>query len=647
MGAGFSLITDFDRNVAAMGDAFTPDRRQTLQSRAQLRWPLAMAALQELYGHRADWPLWRARLLQRLLAAAAARPVALAALDEARERNPEWFLASSMIGYCAYIDRFAGSLRGALAKVDYLAELGIRYFHPLPLLRGRVGDSDGGFAVADFRAVEPALGSLDDLEALATALRERGISLCLDIVCNHTADTHAWAQAARAGDPAFKDFYCLVSSQAEKDRLEASLHQVFPQTAPGNFTYDPAMGGWVWTTFYPFQWDLNYANPAVFIEMLDNLLFLANRGAEAFRLDSAPFLWKQAGTHCRGLPQTHAILSAWRALLGIVAPATLLKAEAILSLDEALPFLGLPARPECHMAYHNTAMTALWAALAEGDTRPFAACVADAARKPSGTGWLTYVRCHDDIIWTALADKIPSDRLAALSAFYAAETAGSFADGRAFQAPRGGVRSTNGMAASLAGRKPRQAAHREAEALDRLALLYAVAYALDGVPVIYMGDELAQMNDGSFGSDPAQAGDGRWLHRPRFDAVAARARHQLDKAEGRIFDWLKRLAAVRARLDCLGGQHPAQTLPSSDPALLLLARGPLTAAVEPPPFMCLALFKPEGAQYDLSACLGLGPWRDALTGVLYADPAAIRMRGWQALWLVRDDCGIGWEEGDR
>lgn len=595
------------------------DLAQRLTERIARHWPTALVAFRTLYAGHADLALWEQKLAARLLASAGARPVDLLALDLAREATPDWFQQPEMVGYCTYIDRFGGTLAGTKDRLDELSRLGVRYFHPLPLLKPRKGDSDGGFAVADFRDVDPKLGSLDDLRDLASALRARQISLCLDIVCNHTAAEHPWALAALAGDPHFRQFYHVLEDKALVDAYESRLGQVFPQTAPGNFTHVPAMGGYVWTTFYPFQWDLNYANPAVFIEMLDVLLFLANQGAEVFRLDSAPFLWKRIGTDCRGLPETHLVVRSWRALLAIACPAVALKAEAIVGLAEVLPFLGTPEKPECHLAYNNTAMTALWAGLATGDTGPLRRCLTDALARPAGAGWLTYVRCHDDIIWAALKGVIPDEKLAWISAFYAGQEAGPFQpDGRAFQGEPGAVRSTNGMAASMAGL--RDGGADQESALARLRLAYGVTFALDGIPAIYMGDERALTNDADYASVPDQALDGRWLHRPQMD---------WQRPEGPIHAALSQFARLRQGRKAMHGGNPARPLALPNPALLAFERVDQGGDR----LICLGNFSGQILAADLSKWAGAGGWVDLLSGDAVSTDS-VTLPPWGLRWLV-------------
>ena len=564
----------------------------------------ARQALARLYGNRPDidFGALMAEIGARLEAAAGARPPALRALDDTRRDDPRWFAKAGRPAYCTYIDRFSGTLQGCIDHIPYLEDLGVGLFHPLPLLKPRDGDNDGGFAVADYRAVDPRLGTFDDLKSLADALRARDMSLVLDVVCNHTAREHAWARGMVAGDSAYKDFYIVLGDEAEKDAWARPLSDVFPDTAPGSFTYDAEAGGWVWTTFYPFQWDLNYANPRVFIAMLDVLFDLANAGVEGFRLDSAAYLWKIKGTICRNLPQAHAILLAWRSLLSIVAPGVFLLAEAIEGLDEVLGYFGDDdAHSECDLAYNNTMMTALWGSLADGDAQTARTALDLTAAKPAHGTWLNYVRCHDDIIWQAVSTWVDQDRLQTWSDFYAGENA-SFADGRAFQAPAGLARSTCGMAASLCGigqAEGQKEGHKEG--LQRLELLYAVTCALDGVPMIYMGDEIALANDDDFANDPEKAAELRWLHRPAMDWQAAGNRGTPDTVQHVMFAYLNSLQAIQHSMPGWRDGGPALAVPSADPRLLVFTR-----QVGDRTFTCTAnfsaatVYRPDGGEgYDL------------------------------------------------
>ncbi len=586
-------------------------------------WAVLRDRVTFLYGANGNVRSLLSRLADRIKAGRAARSLSLTALDRVRTTSPGWASASGHTIYTFYVDRFSDDLRGLIGRLDYLQALGVRWLHPLPLLKARPGDSDGGFAVADFRQVEPRLGDMGDLNDLTEALRGRGIGLLLDVVCNHTAMEHDWAVRARAGDPAYRDFYRVVETPEQVAAWEADLVDVFPDTAPGSFTYDAAMGGHVWTTFYPFQWDLNYANPAVFEEMLGVLIFLANQGVEGFRLDSAPFLWKREGTHCRNQPEAYAIVEAWRAALSIVAPGVVLLAEAIESLDDVLPFFGGEA-PGCDLAYNNGVMTALWGALADGDAGIARTVIEAASARPGHAAWLNYVRCHDDLIWNALSAYAPPEDLKRWSDFY---NGGGFSGGRAFQTAAGGVPSTNGMAASLVGLG--KAGVDQGLALARLKLLYGIIHGLDGWPLIYMGDEIALGNDEAYAADPERRTDGRWLHRPDMDWSAAERRTRDGTVEAVMFATLSGLAEAARALNDRGVAGRARVVTVDDPAVLAVTRGEGVRR-----FLMLANLSPEPIVATRPAGLEAAGI-DALTGqAVAAGPISLAPYG--LVWWVAE-----------
>jgi amylosucrase len=551
-------------SLPVLQDVVPNDLHETLKRRLERHEAVLRERLQCLYGHLPGHDDWYRALIVEVGRLLAARPPELLTLDSVREHNPDWFRGSTMLGYSAYVDRFGGDLCGVAARIPHLRDLGVTYLHLLPFLKPRKGESDGGFAVASFDEVDPRLGTMADLENLAAQLRAAGISLCSDLILNHVADDHPWAAGARAGDERLRGFFHVLPDRAEADAYERTLGQVFPEAAPGNFTYNEALQGWVWTTFYPFQWDLNYANPALFAAVAVAMLRLANRGIEVFRLDSTAFLWKRLGTDCMNQPEAHLILQALRALVGIAAPGVLLKAEAIVATRELPAYLGAGDASECHLAYHSTLMTASWAALAEQDTGLVRAVVEATPALPAGTSWLTYVRCHDDIGWKHLLPEAGGiERLASVAAFY--NDGHGFADGVAFQ---GGL-ATNGTAASLCGvAKARMDADVDA-AVRRVLLLHALAFAFGGLPMLYMGDELGMVNDEGYVLDPARARDSRWVQRAPFPDGAIAA----GSPAARIHDGLRRLIALRRSLTDLAAGMACTLLPTADPALLALARG--------------------------------------------------------------------------
>ncbi|RDI96406.1 alpha-amylase [Meiothermus sp. QL-1] len=523
-----------------------------------------------------------ARVIGRNLAE---RPQELHELDLVRIHTPDWFQRPEMCGYIAYADRFAGNLRGVTERIPYLKELGIRYLHLLPLLLPREGENDGGYAVADYRRVRPDLGTMDDLEALCTELRREGISLCLDLVLNHVAREHPWAQAARRGDPRYRAYFYVYPDRTIPDQYERTLPEIFPNFAPGNFTWDEELKGWVWTTFNSWQWDVNWSNPRVFLEYLDLILWLANRGVEVFRLDAIAFIWKRLGTNCQNQPEVHALTQALRAAVRIGAPAVAFKAEAIVAPEDLAAYLGTGRHygKVSELAYHNTLMVQVWSSLASRDTRLFTQALQRFPQKPPSTAWATYLRCHDDIGWAisdtdaaAVGLSGPAHRRF-LSEFYKGEFPGSFARGMHFQEnPNTGDRRTSGMAASLAGLEAAlESGHPRliSLAIERLLLAHAVIIGHgEGIPLIYMGDELGMLNDYEYAQEPAHQDDNRWLHRPRMDWGKAERRKQAGTVEHRLFQGIKALLEARARTPQMHAAFPTRPLWQPNPHLLLLKR---------------------------------------------------------------------------
>src|SRR4051795_5729185 len=413
----------------------------------ELRDPLVA-----LYGADERFPAAFERLLTAIAATAAGRSRELRMLDHEREVTPDWLQREQAVGYVTYVDRFAGTLAGVRSRLPYLRELGVTYLHLMPLLAARPAPNDGGYAVVDYGAVEPALGTLEDLRGLAGDLRASGMALCVDVVLNHVAAEHPWAR-----DPAFLRTF---ADRSEPDAYERTLPDVFPDMAPGSFSWCEEHDCWIWTTFNTYQWDLDYTNPDVFAAMASAMLGLAAVGVDVLRLDAAPFLWKRLGTDCQNQPEVHELLQAFRAALRIAAPAVAFKAEAIVAPRDLVPYLGTGKHEgkECDLAYHNVLMVLLWSALASGRVTLLTSALQAMPPVPPGAGWVTYVRCHDDIGWAitdedaARAGEDAYLHRRFLSDFYAGEFPGSFARGERFQPdPRTGEARISGTCASLAG----------------------------------------------------------------------------------------------------------------------------------------------------------------------------------------------------
>lgn len=592
---------------------------EVLLARLDRRFPDVHAALAQLYGGE-ELDALLERLLRVVVEGFAARPRELRALDYRREVNPEWYLSERQVGYVCYTDRFAGSLDKVADRLDYLGELGVTYLHLMPLLRPRPGPDDGGYAVADFRSVDPRLGDMDDLERLAAALRARGISLCIDLVLNHTAAEHEWAERAKAGDPAYRDYYLLFPDRGAPDAFERTLLEIFPDTAPGSFTWNPELDAWVWTSFYAFQWDLNYANPQVFAEMLDVMLFLANRGVEVLRLDAAPFLWKRLGTNCQNQPEVHLLLQAFRGLLSIAAPGVAFKAEAIVPPQELVRYLGAHERQraECDLAYHNSLMVQLWSSLATRDVRLMTLALSRMTPTPPTTSWVTYVRGHDDIGWAVTDEDAGAvglggfDHRRFLNDFYSGRFPGSFARGALFQEnPLTGDARISGTAASLSGIELALQLGDDRLldlAVRRLLLLYSVVFSYGGIPLLYMGDEVALRNDRSYLQHPERAPDNRWMQRPVLDEAAVERRRRPGTLEHRVFAGIARFAEVRRTLATLRTGGRTVPLPTDDPAVFAYRREHPAAGR----FLGLANFGDTERSVDAGLLAGMDTPRDAL-----------------------------------
>lgn len=526
--------------------------------RVQAHFSDVFASFFQLYGSHYDFFYHLERALLTAAAAFSERPVALKALDQKRLDEPHWFQSEQMLGAVCYVDLFAGNLQGIRERIPYFEELGLTYLHLMPLFRSPEGENDGGYAVSSFREVNPTLGTMEELAALAGELRERGISLCLDFVFNHTSDEHEWAQAALAGDRAFQDYYFMFDDRTIPDQLEQNLREIFPEQAPGSFTYRAETGKWVWTTFYRYQWDLNYANPEVFYAMLGELLFLANQGAEVLRLDAVPFIWKAMGTNSENLPEVHAILRGFNAFARIASPALLFNSEAIVHPTYVRSYVDAK---ECQLSYNPILMSSIWEALATRSVDFLRHTMNKQFWLPPGCAWLNYVRSHDDIGW-GFADEDAAevginseDHRYFLNLFYLGRYPGSFATGLPFNFnPRTQDMRICGTTASLAGLEKANKLNDDAyrtTAIRRIILIHSVIMSVGGIPLIYLGDEMGTTNDYRYRASPGFADDNRWAHRPIADAERYERRLDPETTEGRLFRGLQDVIAARKRTPLL------------------------------------------------------------------------------------------------
>ncbi len=528
------------------------DERAVFVERLSKKFPRLFKLMYQLYGQHYDFFYHLEETLNLAAEMYCVRPAELRTLDRVREADRTWFQSEQMVGAVIYVDLFAGDLSGVRKNIAYFKELGITYLHLMPLFKAPLENSDGGYAVSSYRDVNPALGTMDDLRALAADLRAEGISLVLDFIFNHTSDEHTWALLAREGDERYLNFYRTFPDRTLPDQYERTLREIFPEQSPGNFTYVPALGRWVWTTFWHFQWDLNYENPEVLTAMMGEMLFLANVGVDVLRLDAVAFVWKQMGTISEGLPEAHMVIQALNALIEVVAPAMIFKSEAIVHPDEVASYIGWEEAP---ISYNPTLMAMIWDSLATRKIEVLSYAMSHRYDLPPDSVWVNYLRVHDDIGWSfADEDAIRFgvngyDHRQFLNAFYTGSFEGSFAKGLPFgyNAATGDMR-ISGTLASLAGLE--QALERDDDtlienALRRIEMMFGIIMAAGGIPLIYLGDEIATLNDYSYRDIPGRAADSRWAHRPAFDWNRAKKRSDESHPAGRVFQTVQRLITVR------------------------------------------------------------------------------------------------------
>ena len=509
------------------------------------------------------------------------RSSTLKALDQKREADPGWYKKNDMLGMMFYIDNFAGNMKGVESKLDYLEKNNVNYIHLMPFLDTPKGRSDGGYAVADFRKVQENLGTMDDLEALAGACHKKGISLCMDFVMNHTSEDHEWAKKARQGDGEYMSRYFFYDNSYIPSLYEKTVPQVFPTTAPGNFTWLPEIGHYVMTTFYPYQWDLNYGNPRVFNEMMYNFLFLANKGIDVIRIDAVPYIWKELNTPCRNLPQVHTIVRMMRLISEIVCPGVILLGEVVMEPEKVVPYFGTVEKPECHMLYNVTTMATTWHTVATRDVRLLKKQLDIVNGLPKDYVFLNYLRCHDDIGWgldEAVENKLgidPQKHKEYLYHFYEGNFPGSWAKGELYNYdPATGDARSCGTTASLCGVE--QALEKgDKTALDyavkRDLLLHTAMAFLQGFPMLNCGDEIAQRNGWDYKNDPDRVEDSRNLHRTKFNWEDAKQRTRKGTLQNALWQGMEQLRQMRAD-PCFAPDAWVTTWDSHNPGVLALVR---------------------------------------------------------------------------
>ena len=510
------------------------------------------------------------------------RKKVLKASDLTREADPDWYKGSDILGMMMYTKMFGGNLKGVKKHLDYLKECGINYLHLMPLMESPKDRSDGGYAVADFRKVQPELGTIRDLESLASECRKQGISICLDFVMNHTSEDHEWAKRARAGEKEYQDRYFFYDNWDIPSQFEKTVPQVFPTTAPGNFTWLPEIEKVVMTTFYPYQWDLNYANPVVFNEMMYNFLYFANLGIDIIRIDAVPYIWKELGTSCRNLQKVHTIVRMMRMIGEIVCPGILLLGEVVMEPEKVVPYFGTPEKPECHMLYNVTTMATIWNTVATKDTRLLEKQLDSVYHLPGEYTFLNYLRCHDDIGWGLYYDSLGGwgmDQVAHkqfLNDFFTGKYKGSFSRGVLYNDdPVSRDARFCGTTASMCGIEEaleKQDEGKMDQAIRLDLMLHGFMLQQSGIPVIYSGDEVGALNDNHYKEDPEKAEDSRYIHRGQFDWKLTEKIQQEGTVQNRIFYGLRRMEEIRMEHEVFSSDALARTMDMEDDSILGILR---------------------------------------------------------------------------
>ena len=511
-----------------------------------------------------------------------ARRRALKNRDLEREKNPDWFRQKDMLGMMLYIDNFAGNIKGVSAKLPYLKECNVNCLHLMPFLDTPKGRSDGGYAVADFRKVRPDLGTMEDLSALADKCHKNGMNLCMDFVMNHTSEDHEWAKKARQGDGEYMSRYFFYNNREIPDEYEKTVPQVFPTTAPGNFTWLPDIGHYVMTTFYPYQWDLNYGNPRVFNEMMYNFLFLANQGMDVIRIDAVPYIWKELGTPCRNLKQVHTIVRMMRMIAEIVCPSVVLLGEVVMEPEKVVPYFGTVEKPECHMLYNVTTMATTWNSIATRDIRLLKKQMDIVNSLPKQYTFLNYLRCHDDIGWGLDFATLkewgmdePSHKRY-LNDFFTGKHPGSDSRGELYNDdPVTQDARFCGTTASMCGIEA-ALFEKDDEKLNRGIredlMLHAYMLTQSGIPMLYSSDEIGRLNDYSYKKDPDKAADSRYIHRGAFQWELAGKRKSKSSVEGQIFQTLDRMEQIRSQESVFDKDCDVYTYDVHDDSILCILR---------------------------------------------------------------------------
>lgn len=613
----------------------TKTQKDMLTARLEEHFPRLFKNLYEVYGWQYDFYYHLQQLMHVLIQGIVERPKYLQIKDKSKQAFADWHKSNEMLGMAVYVDLFGGDLKGLQKRIPYLKSLGISYLHLMPLYKCPEGESDGGYAVSDYRTVMPKLGDMKDLRNLSQALNKAGINLVLDFVFNHTSDEHEWATLAKQGHKEYQNFYYMFDDKTIPDQYEVHLREIFPQVRRGNFTFNNESQKWVWTTFNNFQWDLNYGNPEVFTKITAEMLFLANVGCDALRLDALAFIWKEMGTTCENQEKAHTLIQAFNACLQIAAPSVVFKSEAIVHPNEVVKYID---KNECQLSYNPLLMALIWNSLATRKTRLMTASLQKTNTISNDCSWINYARCHDDIGWT-FDDEVASelgingdDHRRFLNQFYTGRFEGSFANGVAFgENPKTGDCRVCGSLASLCGLESALNENNQLAtelAVKRILLVHSIILSFGGVPLLYAGDEFALLNDYSYQQKSEHKDDARWVHRINVDDSL------LQKGAGPIQEELntrlRALIGLRKTHAVLGNARTKVLNTPSHHCFIYLRENDKQQKC-----LCIVNFSEHKINLPntIMSCIEQSICLDLLTGITHDCSASLELAPYQFMWL--------------
>lgn len=591
----------------------------------------------ELYGRNEITEYRWGQLMSILEHAAKTRP---SALKKADGNGNDWYQSEKMVGMMLYVDRFSNNLEEFEKRIDYIAELGITYVHFMPLLKSREGNNDGGYAVSDYLMVDDKFGTMKQLERVMKLLKAKGIRTCIDFVLNHTAKEHLWVQKYREGDHDYDDMYFMFDDDTIPKEYEKYMTEIFPGVAPGNFTWYPDIQKYVMTRFYEFQWDLNYRNPQVFNKIVEVMLTLANKGVDIFRLDAIPYMWKEPGTPCMNHPNVHKLLGMMYEIIQQVCPGVVFLGEAIVEPYEIVKYFGNQEMKECNVMYNASFMVLLWNSLATRDVQLMERSLSIDYGIPDSGTWINYVRCHDDIGWGFEKEILknlgldPELHKQYIIQFMEGRYPGSFATGELYEYnPVTQDARNSGTLASMCGLEQalrEKHMYKTELAVKRILLLHAMVISYTGIPLLYSGDEIGQLNDWGYKQVPEHAADSRWLHRGVMDWEAAEKRTDFATVQGQIFTKIRNMIEIRKSSELFSSEYRAVPVKTGNPAVFCFHKADK--------MLVLANFSEQEQWVDSSAFdwFGLpGEMQDLITGrYVRSYNNRVQLGPYEYLWLV-------------